>query len=198
MPTFQTRDPSEPAFWTERFEQRFMPWDKGGVPTALRQFVTQDPIPRTALIPGCGTGYEAAYLSDAGWQVTAIDFSPAAVAAARTAVGKWADRIVEADFFTFTLPKRLDFIYERAFLCALPRAKWPAIIRRWADLLPTGGLLGGFFFYDEAPKGPPFGAVKEDLERLLTPFFEKVDDRPVMDSAPVFAGKEHWQVWRRI
>ncbi|HEX2530479.1 MAG TPA: methyltransferase domain-containing protein [Burkholderiaceae bacterium] len=198
MPTFEVRDPLQPGFWTERFEQQFTPWDKGGVPAALQQFVTRHPGPRVALIPGCGSGYEVTFLSEAGWQVTAIDFSAAAVRSAENKLGPWAKRVVQADFFTFMPAQTPDFIYERAFLCALPRTAWPSIARRWAELLPTGGLLAGFFFFDALPKGPPFGIVPAQLNALLTPFFERIEDVPVDDSIPVFAGKERWQVWRRI
>ena len=197
MPTFQSRDPSLPAFWTERFEQDFTPWDRRGVPAALQQFVARANRPLTTLIPGCGSGYEVGYLSDAGWDVTAIDFSPAAVTAARSVLGPWAARVVEADFFTFTPPKPLDLIYERAFLCALPRQMWPQLAARWAALLAPGALLAGFFYVDDAPKGPPFGITSDALAVLLTPYFERMEDQAVADSIEVFAGKERWQIWRR-
>lgn len=198
MPAFQTRDSAASEFWTERFEQRFTPWDKGGVPEALKQFVTKSSRSRIALIPGCGTGYEVAYLSEAGWDVTAIDFSPAAVAAAQAALGPWAAKVVEADFFAFKPSKPVDFIYERAFLCALPRRLWPEVAARWAELLPPGGLLAGFFYFDDNPKGPPFGTAPAELDALLNPHFERIENSPVTDSMPVFAGKEYWQVWRRL
>jgi SAM-dependent methyltransferase len=198
MPEFETRDPSAPGFWSERFERRFMPWDQGGVPPALRDFVGRHPEPRTVLIPGCGTGYELAFLCEAGWDAVAIDFSPAAVAAAKQAVGRWTERVVEADFFAFQPPRPVDFIYERAFLCALPPAWRPRIVARWAELLPSGGLLAGFFFFDDNPKGPPFGIARTELEQLLAAGFELAEDQPVADSIPVFAGKERWQVWRRL
>ena len=35
------------------------------------------------------------------------------------------------------------------------------------------------------------------LEELLLPHFACVEDEPVEDSLPVFAGKERWMVWRR-
>ena len=92
MPTFQSRDPSDQAFWSERFEQHFMPWDKGGVPAALQDFVARSARNAVVLIPGCGRAYEVAYLSEAGWDVTAIDFSAAAVVAARALPGPWAGR----------------------------------------------------------------------------------------------------------
>jgi predicted TPR repeat methyltransferase len=198
MPTFDARDPATPQFWSERFAQGFTPWDQGGVPAALRQFVEQSPRKYTTLIPGCGTAYEVAFLSDAGWDVTAIDFSEAAVAAARGALGHWGDRVHQADFFQFEPKQPPELIYERAFLCALPLQRRAAVAARWAELLPQGGLLAGFFYFDDAPKGPPFGIPQVELDALLAPGFERIEDFPVNDSIPVFVGKERWQVWRRL
>lgn len=195
--TFDSRDPMAPEFWSERFEKQFTPWDLGGVPRALRDFVARSPAPLATLIPGCGTGYEVVHLAEAGWDVTAIDFSEAAVAAAQAAAGKWADRILTADFFTFAPARAPQLIYERAFLCALPRARWPAVVQRWSELLAPGALLAGFFYFDKSPKGPPFGASEEQLHHLLATHFERIEDAAVSDSVPVFAGKERWQVWRR-
>jgi SAM-dependent methyltransferase len=195
-PKFSHRDPSHPDFWSERFEQDFIPWDSGGVPQALQQYLARSK-PQATLIPGCGSGYEVALLSEAGWDVTAIDFSSAAVDAARKVLGKWSDRVVQADFFTYQPQQPLGLIYERAFLCALPPARRAAIVSRWAELLPAGGTLAGFFFFDDAPKGPPFGINRAELERLLHADFELVDEREVSDSIAVFAGKERWMEWRR-
>lgn len=198
MPTFETRDPTEPGFWSERFAQRFTPWDQGGVPAALRRFVEQSPRKHVSLIPGCGSGHEVAYLSEAGWQVTAIDFSPAAVEAARALLGPWGERVRQADFFEFEPEQPLDLIYERAFFCALPPQRRAAVVARWMQLLPQGGLLAGFFYFGDEPKGPPFGIPSVELDALLMPGFERIEDLPVDDSLPVFAGKERWQVWRRL
>lgn len=197
MVEFATRDPRSPGFWDERFERRFTPWDRGGVPQALVDFVRHSARPLTTLIPGCGTAYELDFLIQSGWDATAIDFSPAAVATARAAFGPVARHIVEADFFTYAPQRPLDLIYERAFLCAMPRSLWADVAARWAGLLPSGALLAGFFFYDDHPKGPPFGTSPGELDGLLTPCFERLQDAPVNDSVPVFEGKERWQLWRR-
>ena len=198
MPGFASRDPRTPAFWDERFEHGFTPWDRGGVPEALRRFVAHAPRPLTALVPGCGAGYELAFLAEAGWDAIAIDFAPAAVQAGRATAGAWADRIVLADFFAYQPPRPLDLIYERAFLCALPRDLWPQVAARWTQLLAPGALLAGFFFFDDAPKGPPFGIARDRLDELLTPHFSCLVEEAVADSIPVFAGKERWMVWRRV
>jgi hypothetical protein len=197
MPEFASRDPNTPAFWDERFERGFTPWDRGGVPRALRDFVAREGKPLTTLIPGCGAAYELAFLCGEGWDATAIDFSAAAVATAKAGLGQWAYGVVQADFFTYLPHAPLELVYERAFLCALPRAMWPRVAARWADLLPAGGRLAGFFFFDDAAKGPPFGIERAELDALLSPHFDCVEDAAVEDSIPVFAGKERWMVWQR-
>jgi SAM-dependent methyltransferase len=196
LPRFSNRDPSHPDFWSERFEQGFIPWDSGGVPQALQQYLARAK-PVATLIPGCGSGYEVALLSEASWNVTAIDFSAAAVSAARTVLGRWSERVLLADFFTYQPPQPLGLIYERAFLCALPPAERVAIVSRWAELLPAGGTVAGFFFFDDTLKGPPFGISRTELERLLHADFELVGEQEVTDSIAVFAGKERWLEWRR-
>ena len=196
-PDFASRDPLSPQFWDERFERDFTPWERGGVSVALRRFVASSQ-PRITLVPGCGSAHELTLMCEAGWDATAIDFSPEAVARARALAGPWADRIRQADFFAYAPEKPLDLVYEQAFLCALPRARRPDVARRWAELLGQGGLLAGYFYFDDAPKGPPFGIARAELNDLLRPAFECMADEAVEDSIPVFAGKERWMIWRRL
>jgi hypothetical protein len=195
-PAFSSRDPLSPQFWDERFEGAFTPWERGGAPLALRRFVASS-RPLVTLVPGCGSAHELALMCEAGWDATAIDFSSAAVARARALAGPWADRIVQADFFAYEPPRPLDLVYEQAFLCALPRARWPEVARRWNALLGQGGLLAGYVFFDDAAKGPPFGIDRTRLDELLGGAFDCVADEAVEDSIPVFAGKERWMVWRK-
>ncbi|WP_420995859.1 methyltransferase domain-containing protein [Cupriavidus sp. 30B13] len=195
-PAFATRDAADPAFWDERFEKGFMPWDLGGVPAEFKAFAAAL-APCPTLVPGCGNGWEAGWLHAHGWPVTAIDFAPQAVASARQALGPAGAVVREADFFAFVPEPACRLIYERAFLCALPPAMRAAYGARVAELLPAGGLLAGYFFFDETRGGPPFPIPRAELDALLAPAFELVEDRPATGSLPVFAGREHWQVWRR-
>src|ERR1700761_8623617 len=146
VPEFQTRDPNSPAFWDERFERRFTPWDQAGVQSAFQSFGARY-ADASVLIPGCGSAYEALWLAGQGNSVRAIDFSPAAVAAARGQLGAQHAHLVEqADFFTYEPPFTPAWIYERAFLCALPLARRTDYAHRMAELLPAGALLAGFYF----------------------------------------------------
>ncbi|OON59770.1 SAM-dependent methyltransferase [Massilia sp. KIM] len=196
MPEFLSRDPREPGFWDERFAQAFTPWDRGGVPLELRRFAAAG-RPGTILIPGCGSGYELAWLMEQGWDASAIDFAPLAVERAQRIAGRWAGRVVQADFFAWEPEKALDVVYECAFFCALPPAMRDQVVARWAGLLGPGKLLAGFFYFGERSKGPPFGIPREELERLLAPHFDLVEDSAVEDSLAVFEGRERWMVWRR-
>ena len=189
--------PEDPAFWNKRFDEGTIPWDAGKVPAALADFVARQPSRLNTLIPGCGSAWEAAHMAERGWPVTALDFSPVAVDRARAVLGNAAVDLVCADFFTFTPAAPYQLIYERAFLCALPRKLWADWGRRVAELLPSGGRLAGFFFLCEQPKGPPFGILPAELDALLTANFERIEDAAVDDSIPVFSGRERWQVWQR-
>ncbi|WP_277189497.1 methyltransferase [Caballeronia sp. BR00000012568055] len=196
-PNFDNRDPNSPGFWDERFDQRFMPWDQAGVPEAFAAFAASLDNKPNVLIPGCGSAYEAKFLAEHGWPVRAIDFSPSAVAAAKEQLGAHAGIVEEADFFAYQPPFESDWIYERAFLCALPKNRWQDYAARMASLLKPGKLLAGFYFLGATPKGPPFGIERADLDALLTPYFDLIDEHEVTGSIPVFAGRERWLTWRR-
>ena len=189
--------PELPDFWCKRFGEGVTPWDAGRVPDSLQAFVQRHPVAMNTLIPGCGTAYDAAFLAQHGWPVTALDFSPTAVSKAREVLGDAAVDLLCADFFTFKPTAEYQLIYERAFLCALPRKHWADWAHRVAELLPHGALLAGYFFICDQQKGPPFGITREQLDALLGPNFDRHEDAPVADSIPVFEGRERWQVWRR-
>jgi SAM-dependent methyltransferase len=197
-PEFPRRDPADPAFWDLRYEADFAPWDAGKVPSRLREFVEAAPSPLRTLVPGCGSAWDVRFLAERGWDVTGIDFSAEALAAARGVLGPHGDRVRQADVFAPIAGEPFDLVYERAFLCALPRRLWPDWSRRMASLVAPGALLAGFFYFEEGERGPPFPLhSQEELDGLLAASFERIADLDVRDSIPVFAGKERWQRWQR-
>jgi SAM-dependent methyltransferase len=196
-PTFPRADPAAADFWDHRYEARFAPWDAGRAPAQLRRFVARTCGPRSVLVPGCGSAWDVRFFAESGWEVLGLDFSAAAVEAARAVLGPHAARVRQGDVFAGIPEAPFDVVYERAFLCALPRRMWPDWGRAMADLVGRGGLLAGYFFFGEGERGPPFPLHSQEELAAMLPGFDRIDDQPAEDSIDVFAGKERWQAWRR-
>jgi tellurite methyltransferase len=64
-----------------RWNQRFLEHPEAGSPLPLVVTTAQQLRPGRALDLACGTGRNALWLSQQGWSVTAVDGSPAAIAA---------------------------------------------------------------------------------------------------------------------
>lgn len=193
-----SEDSSHPDFWNTRYQAAQTPWDFGGIPAALQRWLTAHPgAGERVLIPGCGYGHEVAAFAAAGYAVTAVDFSPPAVAEARRRLGSaLGARVHVADFFAGTIPgSPFDLVYERTFLCALPVARRPEIVARTHALLRPGGRVVGIYFYGDKDDGPPHGLEIAEAAALFDPRFELTRDMPVPpgESPPLFVGKERWQ-----
>jgi SAM-dependent methyltransferase len=188
----------EIEFWESRYLAGTTPWDFNGVPASLSKWLATVHRPGRVLVPGCGSGYELKAFHDAGWDVTGIDYAPAAVARARRSVPFLGDKVVLGNFFTEDFGEaRFDLIYERTFLCALSPRRWPAYVERMRALLVPGGELAGFFFFGEQNDPPPYPLTATKQEELFSETFVLATDEEVFDSLPLFAGRERWQIWRR-
>ena len=192
-------DSSKTQFWNKRWEAGKMPWDLGGIPPALVSYLTQNRTPVRVLIPGCGTGYEVKAFHEAGHDVTAIEFSAAAVSHAREVLGPLGDKVIQANFFKHDFgASRFDVVYERGFLCSLPTTRWPDYASVIAGLLPAGGKLVGLFLYGNEPEPPPYPLTNETAAELLGRYFRlQRTERSDEKSVPVYQGLEHWQEWER-
>lgn len=193
---------STPAFWDQRYRQSETPWDFGGVPAELKEFLKRKiKGGNRVLIPGCGAGYEIRAFATVGYDVTALDFSPVALEEAKQNAGPdLANRVQLADFFTAKLElASYDVLYERTFLCAIEPSRRREYAKRVASLLKPGGMFVGYFFYKNTKleEGPPHGLVWGEADELFAPYFLLTKDIPATDSLPIFAGRERWQENRR-
>ena len=111
-------------------------------------------------------------LAEWGFDVTAVDFAPAALEQTRNRLRRLlqggAERLVRAeliehDLLTFDPPGQFDAIYEQACLCSLYPDNWVRYgenLRRW---LKPGGQLYALFLQMMRPaasqgviEGPPY------------------------------------------
>jgi thiopurine S-methyltransferase len=187
-----------PDFWDQRYLKGRSPWDQGGVPDNLRDYLLRTPVFGRALVPGCGSGYEIRILHERGWPVVGLDFSTAAVARAQRLLGPLGHLVRVGDFFAPADDLAgFSLVYERTFLCALPPELHAPYARRMAELIAPGGVLCGFFFLGPEDEPPPFPLDQGQIDALLGGAFELTENLPVADSLPLYTGKERWQVWRR-
>ena len=192
-------DSIDANFWTSRYAAGTTPWDLHGVPAALGAFLRRTRPGGTVLIPGCGRGYEVRAFHDAGFEVIAVDFSPAAVEQARVLLGPLAKCVLLDDFFKAKFrAASFDLIYERTFLCSLPPNLWPAYVARIAELLRPGGRLIGMFLFGHESDPPPYPLAEGETSKLFGNRFRLIKSDVVDDSLPIFAGMEKWQEWELV
>ena len=105
-------------FWQSRFVDRATPWDRGAVNPQLVNWVrggvlrpvagtegrasgSDDPRVTRILVTGCGSGHEVAMLAEWGFDVTAVDYAPAALEQTRNRLRRLlqggAERMVRAE-----------------------------------------------------------------------------------------------------
>jgi len=189
---------ASPRFWDQRYASGQTPWVVHSVPAALRGFLKRTKTRGAVLIPGFGTDHLVLQaFQTAGFKVTAIDFSKIAVARTKNALGHFECEIVLGDFFTFDFGKRFDLIYERTFLCALHPRRWRRYAARVAEMLRSQGTLVGIFLYGEETDPPPYPLSKSIAAEIFGKYFRLINDVKISNSAPIFAGMESWQEWKR-
>ena len=161
-PEFPRADPASPDFWEMRYQAAFTPWDAGAVPARLREHIAGHRPAGRVLVPGCGSGHDVRFLAEAGSTCSASTSAAPRSMRRFPCSGPFADRLRQADFFGPGLEGPWSLVYERAFLCALPRRRWEDWGRRVAELVEPGGLLAGYFYFDAGERGPPFPLHGED------------------------------------
>ena len=67
---------AELEHWEERYRKGETPWDTGHPSTELQRVIREEKIrPCRAIELGCGTGNNAVWLAQQGFDVTAVDLS---------------------------------------------------------------------------------------------------------------------------
>lgn len=153
----------------------FKPWDRGVSPPELVEVVEGEKAlpPGKALDVGCGTGTNAVYLAQHGWDVTAVDFTPRAVAAARrkAAAAGAQPRILEGDVTrleTLGVGTGYSLLLDVGCYHSLPHAGRPGYARGVTAAAAPGATLLLFGFAPGQMRFGPAGMTRAELqERFL-------------------------------
>ncbi len=158
------------SHWEEKYRNRSIPWDRGAVSPALLGWLEDGELqPGRVLIPGCGHGHEALELAQRGFQVSALDIAPSALAHLTSelqAAGVEAE-CIEADALSWRPATPFDAIYEQTCLCALDPVHWAAYEQQLFAWLRPGGKLFALFMQTDRPAGPPFHCALPDMRALF-------------------------------
>ncbi|MEQ8546676.1 MAG: methyltransferase domain-containing protein [Cyclobacteriaceae bacterium] len=177
-------------YWQARYENQQIGWDIGYASTPIKTYIDQIEDKKLAvLIPGAGNAYEAAYFAEHGFDnVTVLDISEAAIAAAESRIG---DKVSYDCIDFFDHEGTYDLIIEQTFFCALDPELRPAYVDQMAQLLKEEGKLVGLLW--DAPMNadhPPFGGDQEEYEALFKEKFHIKIMKMAYNSIPPRKGRE--------
>jgi cyclopropane fatty-acyl-phospholipid synthase-like methyltransferase len=144
-------------------------------------------LPGRALDVGCGTGSDALYLAERGWQVVGVDFVPQAIhtATARARAAGSAAQFVVADATQLRrsgVDGPFDLVVDVGCYHAIPDRLRDAYATEVAALTPTGADL-----FIAGVSHPPaswrllraHGVNPDELQHRFAPWFQLVDQTPM-------------------
>ena len=168
---------STPEFWSDLYTRGNDGWELRQAAPPLVEFVERTPpAPGRVAVPGCGRGHDVRFLARRGHAVVGFDFSPVAVAEARTlarAEGVPAE-FAERDIFTLgrDYERAFDAVWEYTCFCAIDPRRRAEYVRSMRTILRPGGwLLACFFPMRRRAAGPPFPVSEHEVRRLFASGF---------------------------
>lgn len=159
-----------------------LPWHEADPPALLVKALDQRSASGTALDVGCGAGTYSIYMAERGYQVTAIDFMPQAIAMLQKQVegSDLAIEALQADVGKWTASHPFDVVLDIGCLHTpgtIDIAAYKAQLLNW--LAPGGDFILVHFgrrgWWDWWPIGPKRTYIA-DLCRTFAPEFELVED----------------------
>ena len=175
--------------WNALYEGGSTPWDLGRPHPELDRRLSLDPALGTAgvgraLVPGAGTGHDAAALARAGWDVTALDLADATEGGLLEALAPYGGSVEIGDALAFTPEEPFDLVFDHTFFCAIDPALRPEFGSMCRRVLRSGGAIVSIVFPIGSPDsgGPPWGFDPEMLGAALGEGFHRGEVSPSFES----------------
>lgn len=196
------------SFWYRRWQRQEIGFHKDEVHPFLQRFFPSLKLAKgaTVLVPLCGKSLDLPWLREQDYQVIGVELSQQAVEAF-CQENRLQPEISEAngfrsyqfekmriycgDFFTLSEEQtgRIDAVYDRGSLVALPPEMRVGYVRQLRQLLKTGGqmLCISYDFNQQQRPGPPFSVPQADLTKLFGAWctLEKVHSESTLDKHQV-------------
>jgi SAM-dependent methyltransferase len=149
--------------WNERYRTGDLPWDSGRPSAELIRILREwEIVPCRALELGCGTGENAIYLAQQGFEVTALDIAPLAIerAEAKARSASVSVKLLAADVLALPdLGPQFPFVFDRGLYHAVRRENLEGYLRTLERVCAAGGwyltLTGNANDPVVAEHGPP-------------------------------------------
>lgn len=170
--------------WNESYASEELPWDTGEPEPLLVEFVTSGRIwPTQTLEIGAGTGTNAIWLAERGFEVLGIDVAPLAMerANAKLEGRSLGCRFVTLDFLAASPPEGpFQFVFDRGCFHVFDEPEERAhFAARVAAALTPGGLWLSLIGSTEGPVrevGPPRRSARE-VTLAIEPALEIVENQ---------------------
>lgn len=183
-------------YWTERYSKGKTGWDLGFASPPLVQYLDQIQNKNIeVIVPGAGSGFEAAYAWGAGFKnIHLLDFSSAPLLRFKASNPSFPTTQVHQQNF-FDHVGSYDLILEQTFFCALDPSLRTNYVSKMQSLLKPAGKLAGVWFDREFDfDGPPFGGKVVQYEELFEKYFEVKTIAPCYNSIPERLGSEAFMI----
>ncbi len=187
---------SEPSAWFEvlyasaKGDTAQIPWAKLAPHPDLQDWLNTHELfaqGQKALIIGCGLGDDAEALAKLGFEVTAFDISPTAIAWCQERFPNSAVNYVIADLLAIPPQWQLafDFVFECRNIQALPLSVRSSVINSVASVVAPGGILLVITRIRETeaePSGPPWPLSNAELAQFEKLGLHQVERILVLES----------------
>lgn len=167
-------DVSHPDFWENIYLEDDAGWDLSCV-TPVFKHISNELKKGSVCFIGCGRGYDAVHFAKKGFQVTAVDFAPTAVADLSNLARQESVILTIVQDDIFSLPQAFkssfDFVIEQTCFCAIDperRHEYESMVK--LILKPHGSLIGLWFPLDKKLEegGPPWGTTAEEVKSVFS------------------------------
>ncbi|MCX8107093.1 MAG: TPMT family class I SAM-dependent methyltransferase [Ignavibacterium album] len=197
-------DVNKSEFWDELYLSNSVAWDLKSPTPAFIDLLSSEYFSgrKKLLVVGCGYGYDAIEAAKNGFEVTALDFSQAAIASAKKLAVKEnvnVEFLVE-DFFNLKEKylNSFELVFDYVTYCAINPARRKEYAEKISDVLQPNGIFAIILFpIENRVGGPPFAVDVSEATNYFSWKLELIVSTDKINSIKPRKGRELLQIYRK-